>query len=394
MALRRWTAAVGEWGIWRRAKVFYDALMRRRSFLAATAAAPALLAGGTAMQTAIPRWRGFNLLDLFQALPGGGGALLGTPEEHFKYIRDWGFNFVRIPMDYWFWVDSGWRETRWLSPDEVFRIRESAFEPVDRLVELARKYSLHISLNLHRAPGYCINQAEREPFVLWSDARAEEAFSLHWYTIAKRYRGVSNFDLSLNLLNEAPTPRDGYMTREDYRRVMTRALNAIRSVSPGRTVIIDGLAVGNQVVEEMIDTGVAQSVHAYFPSQVSHYRASWVDREEKFPEPAWPVLHDDGTARVSRATLEERFAPWAALAAQGIGVHCGECGCYNRTPHGVALAWMNDVLDVLSRHNVGYALWNFSGSFGIVNSGRADVEYEDWYGLRLDRKLLGLLQSY
>lgn len=391
--MRPMARSVSSW-VRARVRMLYDAVMFRRTFVAAAAAAPAALALNPAVQTAIPRWRGFNLLDYFQALPRQGARPDPAPEEHFKWIRDWGFNFVRIPMDYWLWIDSDWRNTRALAPDDVFKIKDSAFEPIDRLVDLSRKYGLHISLNLHRAPGYCINNAEREPFVLWSDARAEEAFSLHWYTIARRYRGVSNFDLSLNLLNEAPAPKEGYMSREDYRRVMTRTLNAIRSVSPTRTVVIDGLSVGNQVVDEMVDTGVVQSVHAYFPAQVSHYRASWVDRNMDFPEPAWPILHEDGSPRISRQTLEERFAPWAELARSGIGVHCGECGCYNKTPHAVMLAWMSDVLDILSAHNVGYALWNFTGPFGILDTGRTDVEMEDWYGLKLDRKLLGLLQQY
>lgn len=372
----------------------YDAAMIRRSFLTASATAPLAFGLPAAVQTAIPRWRGFNLLDYFQALPRQGARPNPAPEEYFKWMRDWGFNFVRIPMDYWLWIDSDWQTTRTLSPDDTFKIKESAFEPIDRLVELSRKYGLHISLNLHRAPGYCINNSEREPFVLWSDPRAEEAFSLHWFTIAQRYRGVSNFDLSLNLLNEAPAPKEGYMSREDYRRVMTRALDAIRSVTPTRTVIIDGLSVGNQVVDEMIDTGVAQSVHAYFPAQVSHYRASWVDRNMDFPEPAWPLLNEDGTVRISRQTLEERFAPWVELARKGIGVHCGECGCFNRTPHAVMLAWMEDVLEIHSAANIGYALWNLNGPFGILDTGRTDVELEEWYGARLDRKLLVLMQKY
>lgn len=30
----------------------------------------------------------------------------------------------------------------------------------------------------------------------------------------------------------------------------------------------------------------------------------------------------------------------------------------------------------------------------FFNFGRKDVEYEDWYGYKLDRKLLNLLQKY
>jgi endoglucanase len=77
----------------------------------------------------------------------------------------------------------------------------------------------------------------------------------------------------------------------------------------------------------------------------------------------------------------------------GVGVHCGECGCWNKTPHNVFLAWFGDVLHILSKNEIGFALWEFVGDFGILNSGRADVEYEDWYGQKLDRKLLTLLQK-
>ena len=32
-------------------------------------------------------------------------------EEHFRWLRDWGFNFARLPMDYRFWiVDGDWEK--------------------------------------------------------------------------------------------------------------------------------------------------------------------------------------------------------------------------------------------------------------------------------------------
>ncbi len=365
--------------------------MNRRQFLAALPFSASAAFAAPQPQNAIPRWRGFNLLDLFQAFSR---QPPGVSEDEFRWIRDWGFNFIRIPLDYWFWIDSDWRTTRKLLPDDTFSIKESALDPIDRIVDFAQKYGLHVSLNLHRAPGYCINNSEREPFILWSDPRAEEAFALHWQFFAKRYKGVSDYTISFNLLNEAPAPREGYMTREDYARVMLRATNVIRSVSPTRTIIIDGLSVGNQVVHEMIDARVAQSVHAYSPSGISHYRAAWVDRKLDFPNPTWPLLNSDGSVRYGRENLEKHYAPWGELAKQGVGVHCGEAGCFNKTPHPIFLAWMGDVLDILSSHGIGYALWNFRGSFGMLDSGRADVDYEDWYGRKLDRGLLRLLQRY
>jgi len=39
-------------------------------------------------------------------------------------------------------------------------------------------------------------------------------------------------------------------------------------------------------------------------------------------------------------------------------------------------------------------MWNFRGSFGIMDSDRRDVQYEDFHGHKLDRKLLSLLQEF
>jgi len=58
------------------------------------------------------------------------------------------------------------------------------------------------------------------------------------------------------------------------------------------------------------------------------------------------------------------------------------------------LAWLRDVLEILTSHNIGWAIWNFRGSFGIIDSGREDVQYEDFHGHKLDRKLLALLQEF
>jgi aryl-phospho-beta-D-glucosidase BglC (GH1 family) len=113
---------------------------------------------------------------------------------------------------------------------------------------------------------------------------------------------------------------------------------------------------------------------------------------EHQPAPTWPGK--DGNKYVDRAALEEYYKPWAALVDKGVGVHCGECGCWKETPHGVLLAWFNDLADVLTSHKIGYALWEFSGTFGILDSQRRDVVYEDWYGHKLDRKYLDILMKH
>jgi len=96
-----------------------------------------------------------------------------------------------------------------------------------------------------------------------------------------------------------------------------------------------------------------------------------------------------------RRWLREHYLkPWLSLREQGVGIMIGEMGVFKHTPHDVALAFIEDCLKNYKEAGIGWALWNFDGSFGIIDSGREDVEYEDWRGHKLDRKMLDLLQRY
>jgi len=75
-------------------------------------------------------------------------------------------------------------------------------------------------------------------------------------------------------------------------------------------------------------------------------------------------------------------------------VMVGEWGAYKMTPHAVVLGWAEDCLRNWQEAGWGWALWNFRGTFGIFDSGRKDVNYEQFEGHQLDRKLLDLLQRY
>ena len=337
------------------------------------------------MKNILPRWRGFNLLEKFSAADAaksGGPALNKTPfrETDFQWISELGFDFVRLPMSY----------RCWSSPDRWMELDESVLADVDAAVELGRRYGLHVCINLHRAPGYCVNPPP-EPRSLWRDADALEACSHHWRTLARRYAGIPSARLSFDLLNEPPAPCEA-MSRAEHERVIRALTAAVRDADAGRLVIADGLCWGNEPLPELADLGISQSCRAYAPMGISHYKATWVGGD-KFPAPVWPGGDQWGDSW-DRARLEAHYAPWAKLVAQGVGVHCGEGVCFNATPHDVFLAWFRDVLDILRGHGIGYALWCFRGSFGIFDSGRKDVAYKDWRGHALDERLLKLLQEH
>jgi endoglucanase len=371
-------------------------------------------AGGPQMsRTVLPRWRGFNLLDLFSTssrwnefFPMDDGKF---SEDDFRWMSEWGFDFVRIPMSYLYFIADASR----------YKLLESRLAQVDRVVELGKKYGVHVSLSFHRGPGYCITSYpfdQPEPGNLWKDKEPLDIFEHYWATLAERYRGTPSKYVSFDLINEPPLISK-VMSRADHERVHRQTVKAIRDKDPERLAIVEGMNIATSPAPELKDLPlVAQSTRAYLPIQLTHYRCPWAP--EMIKEPVWPGLETGigdsamasslfppdvdptaieifgGSAPWTKERLEKLYAPWVELARQGVGVHCGEMGCYIHTPHKVVLAWFTDVLDIFKQHHIGYALWNFRGPFGIVDSGRPDVAYENWRGHKLDRKLLALLQSH
>lgn len=508
--------------------------MNRRKFIrrtscavAITAAAPTLVESAELPMPSparLPRWRGFNLLEKFTQQKNGNPPFR---EEDFQIISDLGFNFVRLPMSYLCWTD----------PNDWAKLnREAELKHIDDAVEFGRKHGVHVNLNFHRGPGYCVNPP-KEPRDLWTDEQALDVCALHWGAFARRYKGLPNSHVSFDLLNEPPD-----IAEDVYARVVRRLVGAIRAEDPQRLVIADALKWGNKPVMSLADLNIGQSTRGYAPMEISHYRASWVDKG-KFPSPEWPRLHVSGGTLASPAKGKDSHAlviggpfpqetalrlhvgvvsaattlvvqadgrpiftkefhpaagegewkqseykpewkiyqnlydrdyatvipagtkevrilasqgdwlqltelgfkrrdaaredsvrvnpgwgelpkpfryapgesggpfiglsghnaewlwqtqvePFKKLEARGVGVHVGEWGPFNKTPHDVALRWMEDCLRNWQRADWGWALWNLRGPFGPLDSSRADVAYEEFRGHKLDRKMLALLQKY
>jgi endoglucanase len=344
----------------------------------------------------LPKWKGFNILDFFS--PKNGERYDNTKEEYFKWMQDWGFDFVRLPMAYPHYLK--FDRTKPIDIEDIRNIDVETTDKIEQLIYLAQKYNHHVSINLHRAPGYCINAGFQEPYNLWKDQQAEDDFCFHWDFWAKKFKSTSNKKISFDLLNE-PSWRDDMndqhgkktaLPGETYKKLVLAGYNTIKAVNNNHLVIADGNNIGNNVTPELADLDIGQSCRGYAPGSISHYKANWASKNiDAQPIPLWPG--QVGNQYLSKKLLEDLYAPWIELVKNGKGVHCGECGCYNKTPHDVFLAWFSDVLGILSEHKIGFALWGFIGAFGILNSERTDVDYQNWYGQKLDKKLLDLIQK-
>jgi endoglucanase len=335
----------------------------------------------TIRQTVFPRWRGFNLLGVFVMNSPGKFS-----EEDFQLTADLGFDFVRLPMNYTFWIDY----------NDPFEINESKLDVVDQAVRWGEKYNIHVNISFHRGPGYSVARDRVEPFDLWTSQEALDAFVLHWTVMARRYKGISNEKISFNLLNEP-----AHVSTEDHSRVMRTTVTKIHDIDPQRLIVLDGLNYGTVPVYEFMDLArdhVGESMRAYIPHGITHYRALGVDTKRSFPEPTWPHAYHDRWPYIGWWD-EERMAnyvkAWALLASEfNMGVHCGEGGAFNVTPHAPLLGWFECMLDQLKTYNIGYALWNLCGHFGLLDSDRPGAEYVDYRGHRLDKKMYDIMKKY
>lgn len=160
--------------------------MNRRSFLekVARAGAVAQLGGLLAVAaplgkpaenpqdtraTHIPRWRGFNLQGRF-SMPNHPYTGEAYEEFDFATMKEWGLNFARLPLAYWVWGNR----------DDWSVIRQAPLQEIDRTVERGRQYGIHININFHRIPGYCINGRELEPADIFTGKKEVLAQQVLW----------------------------------------------------------------------------------------------------------------------------------------------------------------------------------------------------------------------
>ena len=121
----------------------------------------------------------------------------------------------------------------------------------------------------------------------------------------------------------------------------------------------------------------------------------WGARQQRYKLDArGTLIRADGRPAYDRQTLwREQVEPWRQFSAEGVGIHVGEWGVHNLTPHAVALAWMKDCLANWKQAGWGWALWNLRGPSGPLDSNRADAKYADFRGHKLDQAMLDVLRA-
>ncbi len=322
-------------------------------------------------------WRGVNAVSMFYSPwnKTDDCAYGRYLESEFILFKKCGLNFARLPIDYRFFV-SAYDWEHWL---------EDGLEKVDAAVEYGRKHGIHVNLCLYRAPGNAVYPAEKVVKMLTRDRTALEAFNRIWYELARRYRGIPNSELSFNPLNEPPS-----FSEKDFIRVFGETVDVIHKADPGRFIMLDCYGNGLPVPHFFNVPLTGQSFRGYAPHRFSHYGTFYGGHCAK--KPRWPKDADDKEAQWVVDGQAKMLAKQDCIP-KGYPVMIGEFGCYAKMDHESCLKWMEAGFKEWKKRGYGWAIWDYDGPFGFVDSGRPDAEYIEIDGRKIDRKMLELIRQ-
>ena len=322
-------------------------------------------------------WRGVNAVSMFYSPwnKTDDCAYGRYLESEFALFKKCGLNFARLPIDYRFFV-SAYDWEHWL---------EDGLEKVDAAVEYGRKYGIHVNLCLYRAPGKIAYPAEKGTNAVTRDPVALEAFKRIWREFARRYKGIPNSELSFNLVNEPS------FSEKDFIHVFGETVDAIHKVDPGRFIILDGNRTATVPVPYFFNVPLTgQSFRGYAPHQFSHCGVWYGGARPGTVH--WPKSADDKEAQWVVDGQAKMLAKQDCIP-KGYPVMIGEFGCYAKMDHESCLKWMEAGFKEWRKRGYGWAIWDYDGPFGLVDSGRPDAEYIEVMGRKVDRKMLELLRA-
>ena len=261
---------------------------------------------------------------------------------------------------------------------------------LDAAIKMILDAGLAVEIDMHPESDFKTRLAKEDDFV--------ERFADFWSMVAKRYAPLDPDRVFFEILNE-PEMRDAYR----WYGVEAKVAAAIRRGAPSSTIIAAGARWDDDddlvFLEPLPDTNVIYVFHFYEPHIFTHQGATWGAyywhwvkglHYPSSPENAAQVATLVPEARdrmqvirygqdhwdASRIEAEiNQAADWARQ--RRVPLICNEFGVFRdySEPQDRS-AWIKDVRTSLERHNIGWAMWDYSGNFGVVTQkdGKATLD--------------------
>jgi aryl-phospho-beta-D-glucosidase BglC (GH1 family) len=310
----------------------------------------------------------------------------GYTKEHFEtwttatdisLIKSAGFDHVRLSVNPQPMMDAA-RRTHGT---------EEYFGYLDAAMKMILDAGLAVELDMH-PDGDFKAQLKDDEFV--------ERFADFWRMLSTHYSTWDSERVFFEILNE-PEMRDRYR----WYGVEAKLAAAIRQGAPAHTILATGANWDNDsdmiFLEPLRDPNVIYVFHFYDPHIFTHQGATWGAYYWRWLEGLHYPSNPENAAQVAETVPEavhrldvirygqdrwdaarieseiNQAADWAKR--NGVPLVCNEFGVYRHADPQDRAAWIKDVRTVLERHSIGWAMWDYSGSFGVVSKeGKATLD--------------------
>jgi len=315
--------------------------------------------------------RGVNLSHwLSQSERRGAERRQWITREDFSKIRSLGFDHVRLPLDeVQLWNEDGSKDA-------------DTWDLLEHALDWAEAEDLKTVCDLHILRSHYFDQKDTP--ALYTDPVELDKFCNLWKELAPVLAARSPQHVAIEILNEA-VARD----HADWNRVSGAAFRTIREVAPEHTIVLGSnwycMCKTFTELDIPSDPNKILTFHFYNPMFVTHHKAKWTQVGEwdgpisypgiPFPDGVptdiEPLLRErmvsQNTSWGREQMLEELTAPLQRARETGSKLYCGEFGVHNKAPLSVRQAWLLDATSVFEANDIGWAVWDWKGVFGVVD---------------------------
>ena len=319
--------------------------------------------------------RGINLSDWFAQVWDKRGYTkehfdTWTTAEDIALIKSMGFDYVRLcvnPQPMW-------------SRNEPNKLPAEYLGYLDAAIKMILDHGLAVVLDMHPDGDFKQRLATDDIFV--------QQFADFWQAVAQHYSTWDPERVFFEILNE-PEMHDRYR----WSGAETQIATCIRAGAPNHTIIAAGARWSDSddllFIEPLRDPNVIYNFHFYEPHIFTHQGATWAAYDwhwlhglhypstlESAERVASQVPNEADRLRVMRYGYEhwdaarmememKRAADWAYR--RNVPLLCNEFGVFrNFSDPQDRAAWLHDVRVALERNSIGWAMWDYSGGFGVV----------------------------
>ncbi len=293
--------------------------------------------------------------------------------DDIKQIADWGFDHVRLPIDYEVIEDN--------SGNPI----EEGYQLLSEIISWCKELKLEIILDLHKAYGYDFNNARNfQKNNLFSNSMLQDRFISLWRTIANRFGEYDG--VAFELLNEVVENENA----EIWNSLISRTVDAIRAITTKTPIIYGGIQWNSANTVKMLEKPKHENIiftfHFYEPLLFTHQKAYWVEKMNKELVVSYPdsmewyrkesaKIGEQGLT-VSESKIDNVGAEFieynikAAIEAAkdaGVRLYCGEFGVIDKAPISDTFTWFNEIDKIFKKYNIGFSVWTYKDKdFGLI----------------------------